>query len=157
MKQTSVLFVCLGNICRSPTAEAVFRSLLQQDGRLDEVLVDSAGTGDWHIGKPPHGPAQRAAEAKGVDMSSLRARLVTPEDFSRFDYVLAMDQLNLIDLQRMRPAGYTGTLGRLTDFDPNSRGQDVMDPYGGTPDDFASAFEHISQATRAFYQQLNRE
>lgn len=157
MKKTSVLFVCLGNICRSPTAEAIFRSLLEKDGRLEEVTVDSAGTGDWHIGRPPHGPAQRAAQDKGVDMSDLRARLVTPEDFSRFDYVLAMDQLNLMDLQRMQPAGFGGFLGRLTDFDPASEGQDVMDPYGGTPEDFARAFNHISRATQAFYQQLSRE
>lgn len=155
MKQTSVLFVCLGNICRSPTAEAVFRNLLEEDGLSDDVRVDSAGTGDWHIGRAPHGPAQRAAADQGVDMSSLRARLVTVGDFSRFDYILAMDQLNLMDLQRMQPANFGGFLGRLTDFDPDSRGQDVMDPYGGSAADFARAFDHIAQATRAFYQHLN--
>lgn len=154
---TKVLFVCLGNICRSPTAEAVFRVLLENDGKSEDIEVDSAGTGDWHIGRPPHAPAQRAATEQGVDMSSLRARLVTPDDFSRFDYILAMDQLNLMDLERMKPHGYKGFLGRLTDFDPDSRGQDVMDPYGGSSEDFDRAFAHIARATRCFYQQLNRE
>lgn len=157
MNPTSVLFVCLGNICRSPTAEGVLRSLLQRDGLLEAIRVDSAGTGDWHIGRAPHGPALRAAADKGVDMSSLRARLVTPEDFQQFDYILAMDQMNLADLQRMQPTDYNGYLGRLSDFDAQSRGEDVADPYGGTSDDFDQAFDHIYRATSAFYQHLVSE
>ncbi|MEL6913658.1 MAG: low molecular weight protein-tyrosine-phosphatase [Pseudomonadota bacterium] len=113
-----ILFVCLGNICRSPTAEAVARAR-----GLD---CDSAGTGDWHVGKPPYGPMQEAARAKGYDMTALRARQLTAGDFGAFDLLLVMDDQNARDAERLRPAGNATPLGKLTDY---GAGDHVPDPY----------------------------
>ena len=99
----SVLFVCLGNICRSPTAEAVFAARVADAGLSGRIRIDSAGTGDWHLGRPPDPRTRRAARARGYDLETLRARQVTPADFRAFDYILAMDNANLRDLQRLRP------------------------------------------------------
>lgn len=101
----SILFVCLGNICRSPTAEAVLRKLAQDAGL--KVQIDSAGTGNWHEGEPPHPPMIRAAQARGYDLSPLRARQVQPADFSRFDRIFAMDRQNLRALQDLSAPGQT--------------------------------------------------
>ena len=102
----SVLFVCLGNICRSPTAEGVFRALAARAG-LD-IQSDSAGTGGWHAGEPPHPPAVAAALRRGYDLSDLRARQVTAQDFARFDLILAMDRQNLADLRALHRAPHPG-------------------------------------------------
>ncbi|MGH8353146.1 MAG: low molecular weight protein-tyrosine-phosphatase, partial [Pseudomonas sp.] len=99
-----VLFVCLGNICRSPTAEGVFRHKLREAGLEGRIEVDSAGTGDWHVGKPPDSRTRRAAQRRGYDLSPLRGRQVAAADFARFDLILAMDQRNLQHLQGLRPA-----------------------------------------------------
>ena len=99
----SILFVCLGNICRSPTAEGVVRAKAAARGRV--LTLDSAGTGDWHLGAPPYGPMQAAARARGYDLSDLRARQVCAEDFQRFDLILAMDAQNLADLRALRGQG----------------------------------------------------
>jgi len=123
---TRILFVCLGNICRSPTAEGVFRRLAAAEGL--PVEVDSAGTGDWHVGKPPYPPATRAALARGVDISGLRARQATAEDFARFDLIVAMDGENAADLENLRPSGNTTPVRRMMDFAPGA-GLDVPDPY----------------------------
>jgi len=118
----SILFVCLGNICRSPTAEAVTRTKVRSLG-LD-VQIDSAGTAGWHIGTPPYGPMQDAARARGYDMSDLRAREVVPTDAQRFDLILAMDEENLCDLQGL------GIPARLfTDYAPHMGASFVPDPY----------------------------
>ena len=119
-----ILFVCLGNICRSPTAEAVARAKALSRG-LD-VHLDSAGTGDWHIGKPPYGPMQDAARAKGYDLSNLRARQVSRSDFDQFDLVVVMDDDNLNDLAAIGP---TDRVRRFTDFAPGSGADHVPDPY----------------------------
>ncbi len=135
-----VLFVCLGNICRSPTAEGVFLALLRREGLLERIEVDSAGTGDWHVGEPPDPRTRRAAERRGYRLSS-RARQVQVEDLDRFDYVLAMDESNLRALRRMAPRGCRATIAKLLDFhpDPAMRGEDVPDPYyGGT-----AGFDHV--------------
>jgi protein-tyrosine phosphatase len=116
-----VLCVCLGNICRSPTAEAVLRA--QASGRGLDLEVDSAGTGGWHVGKPPHPPAIAAAARRGYDLSALRARRITPADFDAFDVILAMDRANRDDIERLRPAG-NRTPVRLFLADG-----DVPDPY----------------------------
>src|ERR1035437_6701125 len=99
-KKISVLFVCMGNICRSPTAEIVFRHYVKEAGLDDQFLIDSAGTHDYHIGDAPDARSQRAAKQRGYDMSGLRGRQVDSNDFTRFDYVLAMDEANLSILQR---------------------------------------------------------
>jgi protein-tyrosine phosphatase len=118
---TRLLCVCLGNICRSPTAEAVLRAAAAERGV--PITVDSAGTGGWHVGAPPHPPAIAAAARRGYDLTPLRARRFTPDDFGRFDLILAMDRANLDGIERQRPAGAT-TPARL--FLP---GREVPDPY----------------------------
>ena len=99
-----VLFVCLGNICRSPTAEGVFRRYVEQAGLSDKISIDSAGTSDWHIGKTPDPRTQAAAAKRGYDVSTLRGRQASAEDFSEFDLILAMDKSNLSNLQAIQPA-----------------------------------------------------
>jgi protein-tyrosine phosphatase len=134
-----VLFVCLGNICRSPTAEVVFRHRASQAGVGHRVRVDSAGTGDWHVGMPPDRRAIAHAAKHGYDLTPLRARQVCVEDFERFDWILAMDQTVLRELKLMRPAGFEGHIGRFLDFAPQLGLRDVPDPsYGGT-----SHFERV--------------
>jgi len=118
-----LLFVCLGNICRSPTAEGVMRSL------APTWHVDSAGTGDWHLGAPPHRPAQSAAAARGIDLSALRARQIAPADFARFDRIVAMDSANRRDVERLRPSGATTPVTRLLDHVADAPLRDVPDPY----------------------------
>jgi protein-tyrosine phosphatase len=124
-----VLFVCLGNICRSPLAEAAFRAEAARIG-LD-AEADSAGTGDWHVGNPPDRRAQAAARRNGVDISGLRARQVDPADFDRFDHVIALDGQILRDLERLRPPGARAVLSLLLDHVPGREGQAVADPYYG--------------------------
>ena len=120
-----ILFVCLGNICRSPSAEGVLRAMAAERGI--SLLIDSAGTGDWHIGAPPYGPMQAVALARRYDLSGLRARQVTSEDFDRFDLVLAMDDENFADLERMRPEDAHAKLRRFADYLEDA--DHVPDPY----------------------------
>jgi len=120
---TRILFVCLGNICRSPAAEGVFRSL------APHLLSDSAGTGDWHIGAPPYGPMQAAARARGIDISDLRARQFETADFARFDLIIAMDADNIAAITALRPSGNTTPVQLLTDYSPDANAGHVPDPY----------------------------
>ena len=130
----SVLFVCLGNICRSPLAEAAFR---QEVGRRGiEVEIDSAGTGSWHIGDPPDRRAQAVAMRHGVDIGGYRGRQVKPEDFRRFTHVVALDRDNLADLERIRPSDGTAELLLLLDAVEGRQGKSVADPYYGDDADF---------------------
>ncbi len=140
--KTSVLFVCLGNICRSPLAEAAFR---REAGRLGlDVEVDSAGTGDWHIGHSPDPRAAAVAARNGIDISHLKARLVTAEDFRRFDHIVALDSNNLRDLERLRPADGKARLSLLLDHVEGRRGQAVADPYYGEDSHFDAAWKDVS-------------
>jgi protein-tyrosine phosphatase len=143
-----VLFVCLGNICRSPTAEGVFRRMLAQAAPGLDVEVDSAGTAGYHIGEPPDPRSQRAAKARGVDLSGLRARRVTPGDFSHFDIILAMDADNLADLEAMRPANARARLQRFLDYAPEQSRRDVPDPYYGDADGFEIVLDLCAAASR---------
>lgn len=148
-----VLFVCLGNICRSPTAEAVMRQRLQQAGLAERIEVDSAGTGDWHVGKAPDSRTQQAASRRGYDLSSLRGRQVSVDDFARFDLILAMDGVNLRDLQRMRPAQARGELDLyLRRFELAE--DDVPDPYYGGSEGFEHVLDLLEQASDALLIEL---
>ena len=143
---TSVLFVCMGNICRSPLAEAAFRAEAERQG-LD-VLVDSAGTGGWHAGEPPDRRARAAAARNGVDISGQRARQVTRDDFHRFDHILALDEDNLAHLERMRPAGAHARLSLLLDHLEGREGEGVADPYYGDDRHFDATWADVAAAAR---------
>ncbi|WP_369901201.1 low molecular weight protein-tyrosine-phosphatase [Bacillus manliponensis] len=122
-----VLFVCLGNICRSPMAEAIFRELVKKEGLEDQIQVDSAGTGDWHIGHPPHTGTQKILMENEVSFEGITARQVEKEDLTKFDYIIAMDNKNFSDLQIL--GNISGYIGKLSDFVPEGGWTDVPDPY----------------------------
>ena len=148
----SVLFVCLGNICRSPLAEAAFRSEAERLG-LD-VEIDSAGTGDWHIGYPPDPRAAAVAARNGIDISHLRARQVTAEDFFRFDHIVALDAKNLGDLERLRPPGATARLSLLLDHVEGREGEAVADPYYGDEGHFDAAWSDAAAGAQALARRI---
>ncbi len=150
----SVLFVCLGNICRSPTADVVFRQYVRDAGLEEQIRIDSAGTGDWHIGRAPDPRTQEAAARRGYDMSSLRARQVTPADFYAFDVVLAMDNANLADLEAMRPSDANGTLARFLDYATDSAEREVPDPYYGGNDGFDQVLDLVEDGARGLLASL---
>ena len=137
-----VLFVCLGNICRSPSAEIVFKTKALTEGL--PVESDSAGTAGWHEGNPPYDHMQKAARARGYDMSALRARQVRPDDFHDFDLIIGMDDQNIEDLQSVRPDNATAELKKFTDFAPDSGMDHVPDPYYTR--DFEGALKLIEEA-----------
>jgi len=134
-----VLFVCLGNICRSPSAEGVFRKLVEEQGLLDQVEIDSAGTHAYHVGSAPDDRAQEAARQRGIDMSALRGRRVDEGDFYIFDYVLAMDESNEYHLREMAPAEEVHKVTLFLNFAPERSENEVPDPYYGGH----SGFEHV--------------
>ncbi len=140
-----VLFVCLGNICRSPTVEGVFRARIAREGLAHAIATDSAGTHDYHIGDPPDSRAKAAAKRRGVDISDLRGRQVTREDFVRFDYVLAMDRSNLRHLARLCPKEAESRLWLLLEFAPDLALDEVPDPYYGG----AEGFERVLDLAEA--------
>ncbi|MDD2775336.1 MAG: low molecular weight phosphotyrosine protein phosphatase [Gallionella sp.] len=141
-----VLFVCMGNICRSPTAEAVFRAKVVAAGLAEQIQIDSAGTHNYHIGKAPDARTQKAAQRRGYDLSGLRGRQVTKQDFIGFDFVLAMDLANLKILQRLRPLGVTSHLGLLLEFARHQTEREVPDPYYGGEDGFEQVLDMIEDA-----------
>jgi len=132
----AVLFVCTGNICRSPTAEAVFRAMLRREGLTRRIAVDSAGTHEFQLGQPPDLRAVQAAWRRGYDLGGIRARRVEARDFARFDWVLAMDRHNLACLDTLRPPAYRGHVGLFLDFVPNADVREVPDPFHGTWESF---------------------
>lgn len=154
MTEISVLFVCLGNICRSPTAEGVFRSKVARAGLQDQLKIDSAGTGDWHIGRAPDSRAQEYAAQAGYDLSNLRARLVSADDFDQFDYILAMDEQNLRDLQSMQPPDFNGYLGLFLEFDSGLPMQEVPDPYSMGAPAFRNAIQLIECGCDALIEEI---
>lgn len=153
MAQTpSVLFVCLGNICRSPMAEGAMRAAAQEAG-LD-ITIDSAGTGAWHIGSPPDSRAIATAARHGVDITSQIAREVTHRDFQTFDRILALDHQNLANLRKDQPEGATAQLALLMDMVPGREGEAVADPYYGEADNFEATWADISAAAQALVSAL---
>ena len=152
MQQVSVLFVCLGNICRSPSAEGVFRALVEAQGLAETIHIDSAGTGAWHIGQPPDPRAVEAALERGIDLRTLRGRQAKPGDFDRFDYVLAMDRDNYHTLARMATEEQREKLHLFLDFAEGVSETEVPDPYyeGG----FAYVLDLIENASKGLLTHL---
>ncbi|MFN3458037.1 MAG: low molecular weight protein-tyrosine-phosphatase [Novosphingobium sp.] len=144
MSQPSILFVCLGNICRSPLAEAALRAQSVAAGVA--MTIDSAGTGDWHVGRPPDPRAQETARRHGLDISGYRARQVVAEDFHRFGHIFALDQQNLKDLRRIEPSRHIAEVGLLMDLVPGRKGTAVIDPYYGDEEDFEQAWADVNAA-----------
>ena len=156
MKTIRVLFVCLGNICRSPTAEGVFKRKVREAG-LDHVIEsDSAGTGDYHVGDPPDRRACAAAAKRGYDLTPLRGRQVSRRDFAEFDYVLAMDEWNLRDLKRIAPREHAHKVKLFTEY--CSKGAcSVPDPYGGGPQGFEVVLDLVEDAAEGLLEHLREE
>lgn len=154
MKKVRVLFVCMGNICRSPTAEGVFAKRLADAGLADRVEVDSAGTHAYHVGEPPDPRAQRTASRREVDLSGLRARRVDAEDFSQFDYVLAMDRDNYYNLQQICPIGETHKLQLFLSYAPHLETDEVPDPYYGGPAGFDRVLDMIEAAAEGLLEDI---
>ncbi|MET0378570.1 MAG: low molecular weight protein-tyrosine-phosphatase [Spongiibacteraceae bacterium] len=143
-----VLFVCLGNICRSPTAHGVFLQHVQRRGLQDHIRVDSAGTGDWHIGHAPDKRTAATALRRGYDLSELRARQVLRDDFARFQYILAMDAENLRNLQHLRPASFNGELKLFLEYGDHPEYTEVPDPYYGDEADFERVVDLVETAAQ---------
>jgi protein-tyrosine phosphatase len=142
----SVLFCCTGNICRSPTAEAVFRLRVTQAGLQDLIRIDSAGTHGYHVGEPPDPRTVMAARRRGYDLSALRARRVEREDFERFDLVLAMDRTNYEHLARLARPSQGHRLRMMLDYSARFRGLEVPDPYYGGPQGFDRVLDMLEDA-----------
>jgi len=151
-----VLFVCLGNICRSPTAEGVLRDLAAREAPRLKLEIDSAGTADYHIGAAPDPRSQSAARARGIDISGLRARQIERSDFDRFDYILAMDEHNLAQLERLRPRDSHAQLRLFMSYATQPGTVEVPDPYYGGPQDFEAVLDLTSAAARGFLAALEQ-
>ncbi|WP_102108816.1 low molecular weight protein-tyrosine-phosphatase [Oceaniglobus roseus] len=148
----AVLFVCLGNICRSPLAEAAFRAAAERHGA--DVQIDSAGTGNWHAGEPPDPRSREMARRHGLDISGQRARQVRAADFEAFSHIVAMDHENLAALARMRPEGARAELSLLLDHVPGREGQAVGDPYYGGPEGFERAWADADAAAEGLLRRI---
>jgi len=149
-----VLFVCLGNICRSPTAEGVLRDIAAREFPEIELLVDSAGTANYHVGEPPDRRTVAAARRRGYDLGRLRARQVRPDDLSRFDYVLAMDRGNLAELEGLRRGNASAQLALFLEFAPDSGFDEVPDPYYGGVEEFERVLDLCEAASRGLMLRL---
>jgi len=154
--QIKILFVCMGNICRSPTAEAVFAHHVAKAGLSRQVVIDSAGTHDYHLGNPPDERAQQAAQRRGYDMSSLRARQVSASDFAEFDYVLAMDEHNYHLLKAACPPQHMDKLLFLMDFSSRSGCRNVPDPYYGGPQGFEHVLDLVEDAAQGLLRHIRK-
>lgn len=143
-----VLFVCLGNICRSPMAEAIFRDLIKREGLEKEVEVDSAGTGDWHIGHPPHHGTRALLERKGISYEGIKARQIVKDDVKDFQYIIAMDESNMENMMKIYGESDSTYYGRLLDLIPSCSNKNVPDPY------FTGNFDEVYELVSAGCEQL---
>lgn len=154
--KVSVVFICMGNICRSPTAEGVFRYLVQQEGLESSITTDSAGTHAYHIGEQPDRRAQQTARHRGIELSDLRARKAIKNDFHEFDYVLAMDDDNYQLLSQICPAGLEGKLSLFLEFSKEFSETEVPDPYYGGDKGFEHVFDLVESASRGLLEDIKK-
>lgn len=154
LKKMEILFVCMGNICRSPTAEGVVRAYVEKAGLGERVKLDSAGTHGYHVGSPPDQRAQRAAARRGYDLSRLKARRVRDADFLRFDLILAMDRDNLALLRQACPDKEQHRLGLMLDYALSTEEQEVPDPYYGGPEGFERVLDLVEDAASGLVESL---
>jgi len=152
-----ILFVCLGNICRSPTAEVVFREIVAREAPDLRLEIDSAGTAGYHVGSPPDSRTRQAALRRGYDMSALRARVVESKDFDRFDLILAMDRQNFDALRQRAPATAHQRIRMFLEFAPDADTTDVPDPYYGGPNGFEEVLDLVEAAARGLLQHVRTE
>lgn len=155
--KTSVLFVCMGNICRSPTAEGIFRHMIVEQNIAESFITDSAGTHAYHVGAPPDHRAQEIAESRGIDLSDLKGRKVTISDFDEFDYVLAMDKDNYAILNEMCPSSKKHQLKLFLDFAKDVKFDEVPDPYYGGTGGFEKVFDMLEQASTGLIEHIKLE
>jgi len=151
-----VLFVCMGNICRSPSAEGVFRKLVDNLELQADIEIDSAGTHSYHVGEPPDQRAQATALSRDIDLSDLRGRKFIPEDFKKFDYVLAMDQSNYQDMQAQNPGNGKAQLSLFLEFSRKHSEKEVPDPYYGGNQGFENVFNMIQDASEGLLQHIRK-
>jgi len=154
--QFSVLFVCLGNICRSPTAHGVFDALIEKQALGQHLVCDSCGTGSWHIGEGAHPDTSRVASGRGIDLSSHRARQFATADFDKFDLIVAMDEKNRRDIKRFKRAD-DARIVLLREFDPYPDEVGVPDPFFGEGDGFVSVFEIVERSCIGLLDSLKEE
>ncbi len=155
-ERMSILFVCLGNICRSPLAEGVFRDIVEAHGAQERFFVDSAGSGNWHQGKPPDRRSVDVAGRHRIDLTGLRARQVTHQDFERFDLLLGMDSDNVATLAALAPPGRRGRLAQFHEFSTGVP-RDVPDPYYGNEDGFEAVYRMIRASAGSLFEKLEAE
>jgi len=155
-KKVSVLFVCLGNICRSPTAHGVFRAKVVAQGLSDQIEIDSAGTAAYHVGNPPDPRSTKAAQRRGYNLSDLRARQAIAADFAKYDYILAMDLQNLSDLEAIAPSGYGGRLALFLDY-AGLCSAEVPDPYYDGEAGFEHVLDLVEEASEGLLQAIKEE
>lgn len=153
---THVLFVCLGNICRSPTAHGVFQKLVDRENLSTRITVDSCGTGSFHVGEKPDPRTIKAAARREYDLSVLRARQFSPEDFNRFHYILAMDRMNLGNLKAMAPKHYSGHLGLFLEFGQQRTYTQVPDPYYENESGFDLVLDLVEDASQGLLQTIKK-
>lgn len=157
MSQIKVLFVCMGNICRSPTAEGVFTHLVEQQGTRDRFMIDSAGTHAYHVGEQPDTRAQQTARQRGIDLSYIRARKFARSDFEEFDHILAMDYDNYAILLDACPSEHKGKVRLFLEYAPEREERDVPDPYYGGQNGFDHVFDLVEDASLGFYNSVTNQ
>tara|TARA_B100001057_G_C22830918_1_gene943366 strand:+ start:352 stop:831 length:480 start_codon:yes stop_codon:yes gene_type:complete len=155
-KKISILFVCMGNICRSPTAEGVFRSIVDQSDLDKEFEVDSAGTHAYHIGEPPDDRTISAAKNRGVYINNLKARLIDDSDFEKFDYIIAMDKTNLLFLKEKSSVKYHTKMHLFLNFSKGEGELEVPDPYYGNADGFEHVLDLVEEASEGLLKEISR-